>query len=123
MSKKSGQGEFADAKLDAAQGHAGCEREESGLLAGGLVGEPEDLVNLIAGDVGGLAQVGVADHVEVAESGQAVGLAEAAAFGGFDVEDEVSVVTDGVVGAQRGVECAHHGGLVLAPGMKLFFPW
>ena len=49
---------------------------------------PNDLMNLVAGDIGSLAQVWIAHHVEIGEAGQTERLAQAAALGGFEIEDQ-----------------------------------
>ena len=83
-----------------------------------LAAEAEGLVKLDAGDVGGGAEVGVADDVEVGEAGEAEGLGDAAAAGGLDVEDEVGVGARGVEDLRAEVKGTEKGGLVLAAAVE-----
>ena len=108
-----GQGHLAQAELDAAGGNLGGEREEIRILGDGLIGKADDLVNLVTGGIRIDAEIGVADHVEVGLAGQPQRLAQAASQGGFEIEDQVGVVADGMSGAPGGVEGADLGSLVL----------
>ena len=46
-------------------GTLGGQRERAWILGGGLVGQADDLVNLVAREVRSDAEVRIADHVEV----------------------------------------------------------
>ena len=56
-----------------------------------LAGEADGLAELDAGEIGFGAEVGVADDIEVSEAGDAEGFREAAATGGLEVEEEISL--------------------------------
>ena len=71
-------------------------------------------MELHAGDVGHGAELGVADDVEVGEAGEAEGFGDAAAAGGFVVEDGVGVVARSCDELEAEVEGADQRGLVLA---------
>ena len=90
-----GQAHLADVKFEAALGDLRGQREWRAVAVDQLVGEADGLVDLHAGDVGRGAEIGIADDVEIGEAGEAEGLADAAAAGGFDVEDGVGVVAAG----------------------------
>jgi len=112
---------FADAKFKAADGNAGGDGVGARVLGGGLGGEADDLMDLVAGGVGNATEGGVAHDVEVGETGEPVCFAEAAAFGGFEVEDEVGCVADGTVGTPGGIDGADHGGFVFATADETVF--
>ena len=98
-----GQGHLAQAELDAPGGNLGGEREEIRILGADLIGKADDLVNLVTGGIRIDAEIGVADHVDVGLAGQPQRLAQAASQGGFEIEDKVGVVADGMSGAPGGV--------------------
>ncbi len=66
--EKVGQGHFADAELEAADRNADGQGEGVRILAAGIIGQPKDLVNLVARKIGGTAEVWIAHHVEIGES-------------------------------------------------------
>ncbi len=111
-----GDAHAADPELDATDGERGGEREGGALGFDVGAGEADDLVELVAGHVGDGAKRGVADDVEVGEAGEAEGFGDAAAAGGFFVEDGVEGVAgifDDLVAEEEG---ADEGGLVFAAG-------
>lgn len=67
-----------------------------------------------AGEVGSGSEIGVADYVEVGESGESERLTESAAAGTFDVDDEVGVVAKVVMCLQAGKERCDVGDFVFA---------
>ena len=71
-----GQGHLASAKLDAANRHAGGGGEGAGGLACYFVGETDDLVDLVAGEIWGGAKARVANDIEVCESRETERLAQ-----------------------------------------------
>ncbi len=83
-----GQAHLADVKLEAALGHLCGERERSPFGFDEFVGEANGLVNLDAREIGLGSEVGIADDIEIGETGEAKRLADAAAAGGFEVDDE-----------------------------------
>ncbi len=111
--EKVGQGHFADAEIEAADGNARGQGEGIRVLAAGFIGQPKDLVNLVAREVGDAAEVWIADHVQIGESGQSQRLAQPAASRGLHVQDEVGVVPDRMGRAHGRVERSDQGRLVL----------
>ena len=84
--------------------------------------EADDLVNLVAGQVRRRAQVGIAHHVEVGEAGQPKRLAQAAAAGALNVENQVGVVADRTVGRTAVKSVPTIDVLYSAELRKLFVP-
>ncbi len=58
------------------------------------IGQPKDLVNLVARKIGDAAEVWITHYVEICESCEAQRLAQPAASRRLHVEDEVGVVPD-----------------------------
>src|SRR5439155_3344965 len=78
-----------DIELEAALRHLGGKGERRSGAFHHLVGEADGLMNLGAGHVRYRAQVGVADHVQIGESGETERLTQAPAAGRFKVEERV----------------------------------
>lgn len=103
---------LAQAKFDAADGNAGRQSKEVRLLADDVVREADDLVDLVARGIRIDAEIWIPDHVDVRLPGQPQRLAQSTAAGRFQIEDQVSVVTDGVSCAHGGVERSHQRGFI-----------
>ncbi len=89
------------------------EREEVRVLRDGFVCQSDDLVNLIAREVGRGAEIRIAYYIYVGEACQAERLAEPAAARALEIENQIRVVADGACGTDCSVERAHQRCLVL----------
>jgi len=76
-----------------------------------------------AGEVGCSAEVGIADHIQVSESGEAQSFAKTAASGALEVEEEIGVVAEAMVWLITEVEGFDEGGFVFPALSRLLGPW
>jgi len=113
-----GEAHLAEVELEATLGNLRSQSERCAFAFDELVGEAEGLVNLNAGDVGLRAEVWVADDVEVGEAGETERLADAAAAGGFNVQDGVGVVPGVAVDLRSEEERSEQGSLVFASALE-----
>ena len=109
---------LADVELEASFGHQGSEGERCPDTFNQLVREADGLVKLGAGHVRHRAQGGVADHVQIGETGETERLADAPARGSFEIEQRVGF-GPGIASQLRSkIERAEQGGLVLAASQE-----
>ena len=87
-----GEAHAAGPELKSAFGEAGSEGERGSRRVDHPIREADDLVEFVAGEVGFGAEAGIADDVQIGESGEAEGFGDAASPGGFDVEEAVGLV-------------------------------
>ena len=116
--KEIGETHFAEAKFEAAFRKFAEEGVGSAIGSNFLVAERNDLVPHEARHVGSLAERGIADHVEVEESGDAESFAEPVAAGFLDIAEELGGFRD----AQTGVESEHARTGVLGFRSETVFP-
>ena len=99
--EKVGHAELAEAEFEAAARKFVEERERSALVLDFVFAQREDFVEHAASEIGGFAEKGIADDVEIGVSGEAEAGTERGAAGFFDVGEKFSGIVQAVAGVER----------------------
>src|SRR5271155_2084984 len=98
------QSHFADAELEAANGDFRRQAQIAAVGIDHLVGQPDRLMNLSTRQVRRGAEIRITDDIEICESREAKGLAEAASTSAFSIDNEVGVVAQISMRLERGIK-------------------